>query len=173
MKIFAPGISRAAAVAALALGCVAVPAAGATDLLAQARQLAAPAKAYPELAQISTQVDMMIARMQSNTDKLRDYRKARIRGSDRRYAGLTREFNQARSRLSEIERKLGKAPSLDLSRFPMPPGYDRGSSSSDVRERALAGEVRKYDKAKTSLAQALKAISDHYDQQLREIAKVR
>jgi hypothetical protein len=161
-----------AAVAALALQ-FAASGAMAADLLARAKQLALPARAYPELTQINEQVAAMIARMETNTNQLKEYRKARIRATDRRYAALTRELNQSRSRLSEIERKLDKAPSLDVNRFPAPAGSDRGSSSSDVRERALSAEYRKYDQAKTSLRQGLKALSDHYDQQLREIAKLR
>lgn len=161
-----------AAVLALALQ-FAAPGAMAVDLLAQAKQQALPARAYPEMTQLNDQVGMMIARMEANTNQLKEYRKARIRASDRRYSALTREFNQSRSRLSELERKLGKAPSLDLNRFPQPAGSDRGSSSSDIRERAMAAENKKYDQAKASLKLSLKSISDHYDQQLREIAKLR
>ena len=104
---------------------------------------------------------------------MKEYRKARIRAADRRYSSLTREFNQSRSRLSELERKLDKAPPLDVYRFPAPAGSDRGSSSSDVRDRAMASENKKYDQVKASLRLSLKSISDHYDQQLREIAKLR
>jgi len=161
-----------AAVVALTLQ-FAAPGAMAADLLAQAKQLALPARDYPELKQINDQVAVMITRMETNTSQLKEYRKARIRATDRRYSALTREFNQSRSRLSEIERKLDKAPSLDANRFPAPPGSDRGSSSSDIRERAMAAENKKYDQAKASLRQSLKALSDHYDQQLREIAKLR
>lgn len=145
----------------------------AADLLAHAKQLAVPARAYPELTQISDQVALLITRMEVNTNQLKEYRKARIRATDRRYSALTREFNRSRSRLTELERKLDKAPSLDVNRFPAPAGSDRGSSSSDVRERAMAAEYKKYDQAKASLKQSLKALSDHYDQQLREIAKLR
>jgi hypothetical protein len=152
---------------------LAAPVAMAADLLAQAKQFALPARAYPEMTQINDQVTLLIARMETNTNQLKDYRKARIRATDRRYSALTREFNQSRSRLSEIERKLDKAPSLDVNRFPAPAGSDRGSSSSDVRERAMAGENKKYDQAKASLRQGLKALSDHYDQKLKEIAKLR
>ena len=151
----------------------AVSGAMAADLLAQAKQLALPARSYPELSQVNDQVSALILRMEANTNQLKEYRKARIRASDRRYSSLTREFNQSRSRLSEIERKLEKAPSLDVNRFPAPAGSDRGSSSSDIRERAMGAENKKYDQAKSSLRQSLKAISDHYDQQLREIAKLR
>lgn len=143
------------------------------DFLAQSKQLALPARAYPELTQINDQVAALILRMETNTEKLKEYRKARVRATDRRYSSLTREFNQSRSRLSEIERKLEKAPSLNVNRFPAPPGSDRGSTSSDLRERALATETRKYDQAKASLRQCLRALSDHYDQQLRQIAKLR
>lgn len=143
------------------------------DFLAQSKQLALPARAYPELTQINDQVAALILRMETNTEKLKEYRKARVRATDRRYSALTREFNQSRSRLSEIERKLEKAPSLNVNRFPAPPGSDRGSTSSDLRERALATETRKYDQAKASLRQCLRALSDHYDQQLRQIAKLR
>jgi exonuclease VII large subunit len=143
------------------------------DFLAQSKQLALPARAYPELTQINDQVAALILRMETNTEKLKEYRKARVRATDRRYSALTREFNQSRSRLSEIERKLEKAPSLNVNRFPAPPGSDRGSTSSDLRERAMASEIRKYDQAKASLRQCLKALSAHYDQQLREIAKLR
>ena len=161
-----------AAVAALALQ-FAASGAMAADLLAHAKQLALPARAYPELTQINDQIAVIITRMETNTNQLKEYRKARIRATDRRYSALTREFNQSRSRLSEIERKLDKAPSLDVNRFPAPPGSDRGSSSSDIRERAMAAEYKKYDQAKASLKQSLKAVSDHYDLQLREIAKLR
>ena len=157
---------------ALALQLVA-PGAMAADLLAQAKQLAVPARAYPELTQINDQVAVLITRMEANTNQLKEYRKARIRATDRRYSGLTREFNQSRTRLSELERKLDKARSLDVNRFPAPAGSDRGSSSSDVRERAMAAEYQKYDKAKASLKQSLMTLSDHYDQQLRQIAKLR
>ena len=145
----------------------------AADLLAQAKQLAQAGRAYPELTQINDQIAMLITRMDTNTSQLKDYRKARVRATDRRYSALTREFNQSRSRLSEVERKLDRAPSLDVNRFPAPAGSDRGSSSSDVRERAMAAENKKYDEAKASLKQSLKALSDHYDQQLREIARLR
>lgn len=149
------------------------PGAMAADLLAQSRQLALPARAYPELTQINDQVAALITRMEANTNRLKQFREARVRASDRRYSALTREFNQSRTRLSEIERKLEKAPSLDVNRFPTPPGSDRGSSSSEVRNRAMAVEIRKYAQAKASLKQSLKVLSDHYDQQLREIAKLR
>jgi hypothetical protein len=152
---------------------VAAPDAVAADLLARAKQLAQPARAYPELTQINNQVAMLITRMETNTNQLKENRKARIRATDRRYSALTREFNQSRSRLSEVERKLDRAPSLDVNRFPVPAGSDRGSSSSDVRDRAMASENKKFDQAKASLKQSLKALSDHYDQQLREIAKLR
>jgi len=161
-----------AAALALMVQFVAPEAIGA-NLIAQAKQLALPARAYPELTQINNQVAMLITRMETNTNQLKENRKARIRATDRRYSALTREFNQSRSRLSEVERKLDKAPSLDVNRFPAPPGSDRGSSSSDVRDRAMASEKVKYDQAKASLRQSLKALSDHYDQQLREIAKLR
>ncbi|MBI3528416.1 MAG: hypothetical protein HY067_10655 [Betaproteobacteria bacterium] len=152
---------------------LAAPGAMAADLLAQAKQLALPAHAYPEMTQINDHVAVLITRMEANTNQLKEYRRARIRATDRRYSALTREFNQSRSRLSELERKLDKAPSLDVNRFPAPAGSDRGSSSSDVRERAMAGEIKKYDHAKALLKQSLKTLSDHYDQQLREIAKLR
>jgi hypothetical protein len=160
------------AVAALILQ-FAASGAMAADLLAHSKQLALPARAYPELTSINDQVAAIITRMETNTSQLKEYRKARIRATDRRYSALTREFNQSRSRLSEIERKLDKAPSLDVNRFPVPAGGDRGSSLSDIRERAMATEKKKYDQAKASLRQSLKSLSDHYDQQLREIAKLR
>ena len=172
MRSNKPETAFVAAVFALALQ-FAVPDAMAVDLLVQAKQQAQPARAYPELTQINDQVSAMIMRMETNTKQLKEYRKARIRASDRRYSALTREFNQSRSRLSEIERKLEKAPSLDIYRFPQPAGSDRGSSSSDARDRAMAGEYKKYDQAKASLRLSLKSLSDHYDQQLREIAKLR
>ena len=152
---------------------IAAPGAMAADLLAQAKQLALPARAYPEMTQLNDQVAILITRIEANTHQLKEYRKARIRATDRRYSALTREFNQSRSRLSELERKLGKAPSLDVNRFPAPAGSDRGSSSSDIRERAMAAEHAKYEQAKASLKQSLKTLSDHYDQQLREIATLR
>ena len=161
--------------AAIALGLQLVaPGAMAAGLLAQAKQLAVPARAYPELTRINDQVAALITRMEANTNQLKEYRKARIRATSKRYSSLTREFNQSRNRLSELERKLDKAPSLDVNRFPTPAGSDRGSSSPDVlRERAMAGENRKYDQAKASLKQCLKTLSDHYDEQLREIANLR
>jgi len=171
-RSFRTVIAFAAATLALVLQSAA-PDAMAADLLAQAKQLALPGRAYPELTQINDQLAMLIARMETNTGQLKDYRKARVRPTDRRYSALTREFNQSRSRLSEVERKLDKAPSLDVNRFPAPAGSDRGSSSSDVRDRAMAAENKKYDQAKASLKQSLRALSDHYDQQLREIAKLR
>ena len=152
---------------------LAAPDAMAADLLAQAKQLALPARAYPELTQINDQVSALIARIEGNTNQLKTYRKARIRATDRRYSALTREFNQSRTRLSELERKLDKARSLDVNRFPAPAGSDRGSSSSDIRDRAMAAAYKKYDQAKASLRQSLRTLSDHYDQQLREIAKLR
>ena len=145
----------------------------AADLLAQSKNLALPARAYPELKQINESVATLIANMEVNTNQLREYRKARIRATDRRYSALTREFNRSRSRLSELERKLEKAPSLDVNRFPAAAGSDRGSSSSDIRERAMSVENKKYEQAKSSLKQSLKTLSAHYDQQLREIAKLR
>ena len=172
MRSLQTEITFIAAAFALALQLVAPGAMGA-DLLAHAKQLAVPARAYAELTQINDQVAVLITRMEANTNQLKAYRKARIRATDKRYSALTREFNQSRSRLSELERKLDKARSLDVNRFPAPAGRDRGSSSSDVRDRAIAGENKKYDQAKASLKQSLKSLSDHYDQQLREIAKLR
>ncbi|MEO8008270.1 MAG: hypothetical protein ABI728_07095 [Betaproteobacteria bacterium] len=172
MKSFETKITFVAAVLAMALPFVAPPAMAA-DLIFQARQLAAPARSYPELTYINDQIAALIARLEANTIQLKAYRKAHIRATDRRYASLTREFNQSRSRMSELERRLERARSLDVNRFPAPAGSDRGSSSSDVRERAIAGEEKKYQQAKASLRQSLKALSDHYDQQLREIAKLR
>lgn len=173
VRRFATATALATPVLAVALQFAAGGATAAPDLLAQAKQLAVPAKAYPELTQINEQVAMMITRMEGSANQLKEFRKQRIRGSDRRYSQLTRDFNQSRSRLSEIERKLDKAPTLDPYRFPAPAGGDRGSSSSDVRERAMAGENKKYDAVKAQLRLGLKAISDYYDQQLKEIAKVR
>ncbi len=172
MRSLKTEIKFVAAAFALALQ-LAAPDAMAADLLAQAKQLAVPARAYPELTQINDQVANLITHMEANTNQLKAYRKARIRATDRRYSSLTREFNQSRSRLSELERRLDRARSLDVNRFPAPAGSDRGSSSSDVRERAMAAEYKKYDQAKASLKQSLKVVSDHYDQQLREIAKLR
>jgi hypothetical protein len=172
MKSLKTEITFVAAALALVLQ-LAAPDAMAADLLAQAKQLAVPARAYPELTQINDQVALLITRMEANTNQLKEYRKARIRATDRRYSALTREFNRSRTRLSELERKVDKARSLDVNRFPAPAGSDRGSSSSDVRERAMAAEYKKYDQAKASLQQSLKTLSDHYDQQLREIAKLR
>ncbi|HEX7951781.1 MAG TPA: hypothetical protein VF523_01775 [Burkholderiales bacterium] len=150
-----------------------MPDANAANLIAQAKQFAVPARAYPELTQINGQVASLTARLEANTNQLREYRKARIRPTDRRYSALTREFNQTRSRLSEVERKLDRAPALDLNRFPGPAGSDRGSVSTADRERALAPEIRKYDQAKAALRQSIKLLCDHYDQQLREIARLR
>ena len=116
---------------------------------------------------------LVVGEIKTERLQSRLFRQARIRATDKRYSGLTREFNQSRTRLSELERKLDKAPSLNLSRFPAAAGSDRGSSSSDIRDRAMAAETRKYAQAKASLKQSLKALSDHYDQQLREIAKLR
>ncbi len=163
------------AVCGLATGLqlAATDAKAAPDLLAQSKRLAVPAQAYPELTQINNRVAQLTAQMEANTNQLKVYRKARIRATDRRYSALTREFNQSRTRLSEIERKLDKAPSLDVNRFPAPGGGDRGSSSSDLRARALSAEIGKYDQAKAALRQSLKALSDHYDRQLREIARLR
>jgi hypothetical protein len=172
MKLLKTGTMIVAAAVALLLQ-LATPGAMAADLLAQAKQLALPARAYPEMTQINEQVTLLIARIEGYTNQLKEYRKARIRATDRRYSALTREFNQSRSRLSELERKLDKAPSLDVNRFPAPAGSDRGSSSADVRERTMAGENKKYGQAKASLKQGLKVLSDHYDQQLKEIAKLR
>jgi hypothetical protein len=161
--------------AAIALGLQLVaPGAMAADLLAQAKQLAVPARAYPELTRINDQVAALITRMEANTNQLKEYRKSRIRATSKRYSSLTREFNQSRNRLSELERKLDKAPPLDVNRFPTPAGSDRGSLSSDVlRERAMAEQNRKYAQAKASLKQCFKTLSDHYDEQLREIASLR
>ena len=172
MRAIKSPVTFCAAILALTLQFVAAGAL-AVDLLTQAKQQALPAKAYVELRQINDQVATMIARMEANTNQLKEYRKSRIRASDRRYSALTREFNQSRSRLAEIERKLDKAPSLDVNRFPASTGSDRGSSSSDVRVRAMSAENKKYDQVKVSLRQSLKSLSDHYDQQLREIAKLR
>jgi exonuclease VII large subunit len=161
-------------IAAFALAFhIALPGVMAADLLVQAKQLAVPAQTYPELKQINDQFATLFARMEANTNQLVVYRKARIRATDRRYSALTREFNQSRTRLSELERRLEKAPSLDLNRFPAPAGFDRGSSSSDIRERALSAENKKYDQAKAALRQSLRTLSDHYDQQLQVIAKLR
>ena len=163
--------SKLTALALLALQ--ASPVAAAPDLLAQAKQQALPARSYPELAQINDQVASLIARIEANTNQLKSFRKARIRATDRRYSALTREFNQSRTRVTELERKVDRARSLDVNRFPATAGGDRGSSSSDIRERALAAESRKYDQAKASLRQSLKTLSVHYDQQLKEIARLR
>ena len=165
--------SLAAAALALMLQLGAPGAQAAADLLAQSKTLALPARSYPELTQINASVASLIANMEVNTNQLREYRKAKIRATDRRYSALTREFNRSRSRLTEIERKLEKAPSLDVNRFSSQSGGDRGSSSSDIRERAMSAEKQKYEQAKASLKQSLKTLSAHYDQQLREIAKLR
>ena len=149
------------------------PGAMAEDLLVQAKQLAVPARAYPELTQINDQVAALIVRMEASTNQLKQYRKTRTRATDIRYTELTREFNQSRSRLSEVERKLDRTRSIDVNRFSASAGGDRGSSSSDVRERAKAAEYKNYDRARASLKQCLNALSDHYDQQLREIANLR
>jgi hypothetical protein len=146
---------------------------GAVDLLAQSKVLAVPARAYPELKQINDRVAGVITDMEANTHQLHEYRKARIRATDRRYSALTREFNRSRTRLTELERKLEKAPSLNVERIPAPAGGDRGSSSSDVRDRAIAAEYRKYEQAKASLKQSIKTLSAYYDQELREIANIR
>ena len=141
MRSLKSDVAAVAAAFALALQ-LAAPGAMAADLLAQAKQLAAPARAYPELTQLNDQVAALITRMEANTNQLKEYRKARVRATNKRYSALTREFNQSRNRLSELERKLDKAPSLDVNRFPAPAGSDRGSSSSDVRERAMAAEIQ-------------------------------
>ena len=172
MKSLKTEITLVAAAFALALQLCA-QGAMAADLLAQAKQLAVPARAYPELTQINDQVALLITRMEANTNQLKEYRKARIRATDKRYSALTREFNQSRSRLSELERRLDKARALDVNRFPSPAGSARGSTSSDIRDQAMAAEYRKYDQAKASLKKSLQTLSDHYDQQLREIAKLR
>jgi len=145
----------------------------AADLLVQAKQLAIPARAYPELTQINDQVAALIVRMEASTNQLKMYRMTRIRASDKRYSDLTRELNQSRSRMSEVERKLDRTRSHDVNRFSAPAGSDRGSSSFNVRERANGAEYDNYDRATASLKQCLKALSDHYDQQLREIARLR
>jgi hypothetical protein len=144
----------------------------AVDLLAQSKALTVPARAYPELKQITDRVSGVITDMETNNQQLQEYRRARVRATDRRYSALTREFNRSRSRLTELERKLEKAPSLSVERIPTP-GGDRGSSSSDIRERAIAAEQRKYEQAKASLKQSIRTLSAYYDQELREIAKIR
>jgi hypothetical protein len=148
------------------------PGALAANLLSKAKKLAQPAQAYPELKQINDQVGALIKDMETNSGQLTAYRKARIRATDRRYSALTRAFNQSRTRLSEIERRLDKAPPLDVNRFPSPTVSDRGGSPAYLRREALSGEIKKYDQARASLKQSLKALSDYYDQQLREIAKL-
>ena len=145
----------------------------AVDLLAQSKVMAVPARAYPELKQINDRVAVVITDMEANTHQLQEYRKARVRATDRRYSALTREFNRSRSRLSELERKLEKAPALDVNRLSVPAGGDRGSSSSDIRDRSVAAEYRKYEQAKASLKQSIKTLSAYYDQQLRVIANIR
>lgn len=150
-----------------------VLAVAAVDLLAQSKALTVPARAYPELKQITDRLAGVITDLETNTQQLQEYRRARVRATDRRYSALTREFNRSRSRLTELERKLEKAPSLNVERIPTPPGSDRGSSSSDIRERAIAAEYRKYEQAKTSLKQSIRTLSAYYDQQLRQIANIR
>src|ERR1700687_584005 len=125
MRLLPAGTTLVAAAVAL-LSQLTATGALAADLLAQSRQLAQPARAYPELAPINDRVADLISHMEANTNQLKQYRKARIRATDRRYSTLTREFNQSRSRLSDIERRLEKAPSLDVNRFPVPAGSDRG-----------------------------------------------
>lgn len=150
-------------VAAIALVLqFASPGAMAADLLAQARQLSLPARAYQELTPINDQFEILITRMESNTEQLKTYRKARIRATDKRYSALTREFNQSRSMVSQLERKLDKARSLDVNRF-------TATADGDL---AMAAEEKKYEQAKASLRRCLKILSDHYDQQLREIASL-
>ena len=140
----------------------AAPGAMAADLLAQARKLSLHARAYPELTPINDQVEMLITRMENNTEQLQAYRKARIRATDKRYSALTREFNQSRSTVSQLEHKLDKARSLDVNRFP-------ATAEGDL---AMAAEEKKYEQAKASLRRCLKTLSDHYDLQLQEIASL-
>ena len=76
--------------------------AGAVDQLAQAKKLSAAATAFPELVRIKTQLDALIAGMQTHTEQLSAYRKARVRATDRRYSGLTQSLNRLRTQISEL-----------------------------------------------------------------------
>lgn len=169
MRTWSAGI---AAAVMLGLYCAA-PGALAADRLAQARKLSVPAKVYPELARIHVQLDALISSMETNAGQLKTYRKARVRATDRRYSGLTQSLNRSRTQISELERKLEKAPALDVSRRSISTGGDRGSASSTSGDQPTVQDIRKYDQAKANLKQCLKLLSAHYDQQLRDIAKVR
>ena len=150
------GKTGMAAIAAVALLFTASHA-GAVDRLAQAKKLSVAAKAFPELARINTQLDVLIASMETNTDQLKAYGKARVRATDRRYSGLTQSLNRLRTQISELELKLEKTPSPD----------EYGQSAPD------AGSKARYGQARANLKQCLKLLSAHYDQLLRDIAKVR
>jgi DNA primase len=145
----------------------------AAESLERAKQLVVQASVYTERRQLIEQISALITRMDASTSQLQQYRKARIKARDKRFSALTREFNQERTRVSELERKLERAPDLDLSRFPPPPDAPRGSPASDAYEMAMADERKRLGQAHKQLAQALGILSDHYDEQLRIIASLR
>ena len=150
------GKTGMAAIAAMALLFTASHA-GAVDRLAQAKKLSAAAMAFPELARIKTQLDALIAGMQTHTEQLSAYRKARVRATDRRYSGLTQSLNRLRTQISELERKLEKTPSLD----------------EYARYTPYVGSRTGYAHARTNLKKSLTLLAAHYDQLLRDIATVR
>ena len=158
--------------AAFALHSVATES-SAADALSRARQLMAQARAYPELNKINEQIAGLITRMDASTAQLGQYRKNKVKARDPRYSALTREFNQERTRIGELERKLQRPVLLDPTRFPPPADSPKGSPGRDAYQSVLADEKKRLEVAQGQLQEALKALIAHYDQQLRVIASLR
>ena len=158
--------------AAFALQCVAKES-GAANALSRARHLSAQARAYPELNRVNEQIAGLISRMDASTVQLGQFRKDRVKARDPRYSALTREFNQARTRISELERKLQRPVLLDPSRFPLPADSPKGSPGRDAYQAVIADERKRLEAAQAQLQQALKALIEHYDRQLQVIASLR
>lgn len=158
--------------AAFALQCFST-ASNAADALSRARQLLAQARAYPELNKLNEQIAGLITRMDASTAQLGQYRKSKVKARDPRYSALTREFNQTRTRVGELERKLQRPVLLDPSRFPPPADSPKGSPGRDAYQNVLADEKKRLEGAQAQLQEALKALIAHYDQQLQVIASLR
>lgn len=159
-------------VAAFALQCVAKDS-NAANALSRARQLSAQARAYPELNKVNEQVAGLISRMEASTVQLDQFRKNKVKARDPRYSALTREFNQARTRIGEVERKLQRPVLLDPSRFPPPADSPAGSPGRDAYQAVIADERKRLEAAQGQLKAALKALIEHYDRQLQVIASLR
>ena len=145
----------------------------AADQLGRARKLVAQTRAFPELNNINEQIAAVIGRLDTATAKVAQYRKEKVKARDARYSALTREFNQTRTRIAELERKLQRPQMLDPLRLPPPPDSPKGSPAHDAWLNVVADEKKRLAAAQDQCRDALKALAAHYDSQLAAIAGVR